>query len=92
MKSIILKSMIASALMAGVAMATEEKVEPNICTIDTLELETHNIISYCAYGKIVLMFQNETGLGKDRFIQTVQLQDVKCSCNIDDKQTKKETK
>lgn len=53
-------------------------------------LDTHNIISYCAYGKVIVMFQNETGLGKDRFIQTVQLQDVKCSCS--EEQSKKETK
>lgn len=90
MRSLILKALIASTLIAGVAMATEEKVEPNICTIDTLMLDTHNIISYCAYGKVIVMFQNETGLGKDRFIQTVQLQDVKCSCS--EEQSKKETK
>jgi len=85
MKHIILKAILAASVLAGVAMATEEKVEPNICTIDTLMLDTHNIISYCAYGKVIVMFQNETGLGKDRYIQTVQLQDVKCSCSEEQK-------
>ena len=69
---------VAVVFTATVVQASDDE-KINICMLDSMSLDTHNIITYCVYGKIVVMFQNEAGTGESRYISTQKL-DVKCSC------------